>query len=151
MRVGLIGCTKSKLPRRATSERLYSQSAMFRGRRAFVLDSCDFWFILSAKHGVLAPADELEPYDVTLVGAPIPVKRAWASRVASELKQKLGDISAVTFEIHAGRDYWGYGLVEELRRAGAGVEIPTRGLTQGQQRRFYLERVGRIPMTVTDQ
>lgn len=145
MRIGLVGCTKSKLSRRAPAEELYSPSAMFRGRRAFVTQSCDRWFILSAKHGVLAPSEELEPYDVTLVGAPIPVKRAWSKRVAGELKDALGDVAGMTFEIHAGRDYWGYGLVEELRRSGAQVEIPTEGLTQGQQRRFYLERVGRIP------
>lgn len=145
MRVGLVGCTKSKLSRRARGEDLYSPSAMFRGRRAFVAQSCDRWFILSAKHGVLAPSDELEPYDVTLVGAPVPVKRAWSTRVTAELKEALGDVAGMTFEIHAGRDYWGYGLVDSLRSAGAEVEIPTEGLTQGQQRRFYLDRVGRIP------
>lgn len=145
MRVGLVGCTKSKLPDRARAEDLYSSSATFRGRRAFVVRSCDRWLILSAKHGVLAPSDELEPYDVTLVGAPISVKRSWATRVTEELKEALGNIAGMTFEIHAGRDYWGYGLVDNLRRAGARVEIPTEGLSQGQQRRFYLDRVGRTP------
>lgn len=145
MRVGLVGCTKSKLSRRARAEDLYSLSAMFRGRRAFVAQSCDRWFVLSAKHGVLAPSDELEPYDVTLVGAPTPVKRAWSTRVIAELKEALGDLTGMTFEIHAGRDYWGYGLVDSLRSAGAQVELPTEGLSQGQQRRFYLDRVGRIP------
>lgn len=145
MRVGLVGCTKSKLPHRATAQRLYSASALFRGRRAFVLESCDRWLILSAKHGVLAPSDELDPYDVTLVGAPASVKRSWAHRIVGELKDRLGDLSGITFEIHAGRDYWGHGLVDVLRRADAEIEIPTEGLTQGQQRRFYLERVGRIP------
>lgn len=145
MRIGLVGCTKSKLSRRARAEDLYSPSAMFRGRRAFVAQSCDRWFILSAKHGVLAPSDELEPYDMTLVGARIPVKRAWSSRVSAELKEALGDLTGMTFEIHAGRDYWGFGLVDNLQRAGAGIEIPTEGLTQGQQRRFYLDKVGRIP------
>lgn len=144
MRVGLIGCTKSKLSHRAHAEQLYSPSAMFRGRRAYVLSSCDRWFILSAKYGVLAPSDELEPYDVTLVGAPTNVKREWASRVFTELRHRLGDIRGMTFEIHAGRDYWGYGLVDQLLRAGASIEIPTKGLTQGEQRGFYLERVGRV-------
>lgn len=139
-----MGCTKSKLPYRAPAEQLYSPSALFRGRRAYVIGSCDRWFILSAKHGVLAPSDELEPYDVTLVGAPIPVKRAWSTQVFRELREKLGDLRGVTFELHAGRDYWGYGLVDQLRRAGANVEIPTEGLSQGLQRRFYLEHVGRI-------
>lgn len=143
MRIGLVGCSKSKLSRRARAEDLYSPSALFRGRRAFVVGSCDQWFILSAKHGVLAPSDELDPYDMTLVGAPICVKRAWANRVIAELEQVLGDVAGTTFEIHAGRDYWSYGLVENLRSAGAEVEIPIEALSQGQQHRFYLERVGR--------
>jgi hypothetical protein len=145
MRVGLVGCTKSKLQHRAKAEDLYSSSAMFRGRRAFIGRSCDRWFILSAKHGVLAPSDELEPYDLTLVAAPRPIKRAWAVRVVDELKTALGNVAGMTFEIHAGRDYWGFGVAHDLRRAGARVEIPTEGLTQGQQRRFYLQRVGRVP------
>lgn len=143
MRIGLVGCTKSKLPHRSKAEELYSPSAMFRGRRAFVQRSCDRWLILSAEHGVLSPTDELEPYDVTLVGAPLAVKRAWSRRVLGELREVVGDFSGATFEIHAGKDYWGYGLADALREAGAIVEIPTQGLPQGKQRRFYLDQLGR--------
>ncbi len=72
MRVGLVGCTKSKLPHRSKAEQLYSPSAMFRGRRAYVQRSCDTWFVLSvAEHGLLSPTDELEPYDVTLTGCAV--------------------------------------------------------------------------------
>lgn len=142
-RVGLVGCTKSKLSRRAPAERLYSPSSTFRGRRSFVQQSCGRWFILSAEHGVVSPSEELDPYDVTLVGAPVREKRRWARRVFRELHDQLGDLSGITFEIHAGKDYWGYGLVDSLEGAGASVEIPTKGLSQGQQRRFYLDHVGR--------
>lgn len=136
-RIGLVGCTKSKLPERSKAEELYSPSAMFRGRRAYVQHSCDRWFILSAEHGVLSPSDELEPYDVTLVGASLRVKREWSGRVLGELREAIGDLEGVTFEIHAGKDYWGYGLADSLRAAGATVEIPTKGMPQGMQLRFY--------------
>lgn len=144
MRIGLVGCTKSKLPHRSKAEELYSPSAMFRGRRAYVQRSCDRWFILSAAHGILSPSDELEPYDVTLVGKPLAVKRQWSRRVFGELRQVIGDLADATFEIHAGKDYWGFGLADSLRAAGATVEIPTKGMPQGKQRRFYLEHVARI-------
>ncbi len=137
MRIGLIGCTKSKLPHRSKAEDLYSPSAMFRGRRTYVQRSCDTWFILSAEHGVLSPSEELEPYDVTLVGQPQAVKRQWSRRVVTQLGQAIDDLSRATFEIHAGKDYWGYGLADSLRAAGAIVEIPTEGMPQGMQLRFY--------------
>jgi hypothetical protein len=72
----------------------------------------------------------LEPYDVTLVGAPLAVKRQWSRRVLSELREAVGDLTGATFEIHAGKDYWGYGLADSLRAAGATVEIPTEGMPQ---------------------
>lgn len=140
MRVGLVGCTKSKLPHRAPAEDLYSPSALFRGRRHCVMESCDRWFILSAEHGVISPSDELEPYDVTLVGTPITQKRRWSRKVLTELQVIVGHLSGTTFEIHAGKDYWGFGLADSLRTAGATVDIPTEGLTQGQQLRFSAER-----------
>ena len=116
---------------------------MFRGRRAYVQGSCDRWFILSAGHGVLSPSDELEPYDVTLVGAPLAVKREWSRRVLAEIREVIGDLNGVTLEIHAGKDYWGHGLADSLRAAGATVEIPTEGMRQGMQLRFYREHAGR--------
>jgi hypothetical protein len=41
-RVGLVGCVKSKQPRRARAADLYT-SALFRGRRSFVESTCDRW------------------------------------------------------------------------------------------------------------
>lgn len=142
-RIGLVGCTKSKLPHRSKAEELYSPSAMFRGRRAYVQRSCDRWFILSAEHGVLSPSDELEPYDVTLVGKPLAGKQQWSRLVLNELREAIGDLTGAAFEIHAGKDYWGYGLADSLRAAGATVEIPTEGMPQGMQLRFYREHAGR--------
>ena len=39
---------------------------LFAGRRRYVERTCDSWWILSAVHGLVAPDDALEPYDVTL-------------------------------------------------------------------------------------
>ena len=48
MRIGLVWCTKAKLSWAAPGRDLYAPSALFRGRRSFVEQTCDKWFILSA-------------------------------------------------------------------------------------------------------
>lgn len=137
MRIGLVGCTKTKLDRPAPARDLYSPSTMFAGRRAYVERSCDKWFILSAKHGLVAPDEMLAPYDETLVGKATVVKRSWSAQVLRELKEALGDFEDKIFEVHAGNDYRGFGLVHGLRANGAEVEVPAEGLGQGEQLAFY--------------
>lgn len=144
-RIGLVGCTKSKLEHAARAAELYSPSTMFRGRRAYVETTCDRWLILSAKHGVVGPEEVLDPYDVTLVGASMATKRRWTGQVLKELEECLGDMRQLEFEIHAGHDYWGFGLVEGLAARGATVELPTRGMGQGQQLAFYKKAANRRP------
>lgn len=119
---------------------LYSPSPLFRGRRAYVEKDCDRWLVLSAKHHVVGPDEVLEPYDVTLAGASRQVKRRWTATVLEELRRELGELSSHLFEIHAGHDYWGFGLVDGLEKSGATVDIPTRGLRQGEQLAFYTQR-----------
>ena len=110
---------------------------MFRGRVAYVERTCDEWLILSAKHGLVDPGDELDPYDVTLLSARTKVKHEWTRRVVRQLQDRLEDLRGAHFEIHAGRDYWAFGLAEALLHAGAGVGVPAAGLSQGRQLQFY--------------
>ena len=140
MRIGLVGCTKSKLGRQAAARDLYSPSARFRGRRRYVERTCEDWLILSAKHHVLAPDELVDPYDVTLVGAPTQVKRSWARAVLIELEDRLEHVSGHHFEIHAGRDYWAFGLVEGLEKRGAKISIPAKGLGMFKLSTFYASR-----------
>lgn len=135
VRVGLVGCVKTKIDRPAPAEDLYV-SALFRGRRAFVEATCDRWFILSAKHGLVAPDDVLEPYEETLNGKSVASKRGWASGVLEQLRATI-DISDTTFEIHAGAEYRAFGLVDGLRQHGAAVDVPAEHLGQGEQLAFY--------------
>jgi hypothetical protein len=135
-RIGLVGCVKSKLPHAAPAGELYI-SALFAGRRAYVERTCGRWFILSAEYGLLAPEREIEPYEKTLKTMSTAAKRAWSRRVAGELLAQLGTVSGLTFEVHAGHDYFGFGLRDALLRAGAAVVIPTEHLKQGEQLSFY--------------
>jgi hypothetical protein len=102
-----------------------------------VEQSCDRWFILSAKHGLVDPEQVLEPYDESLVGKPSSALERWATVVLQQLTDRLGDVSGYRFEIHAGAAYFNFGLRKGLRAAGAAVTIPTEGKAVGKQLAFY--------------
>ncbi|MFL5796553.1 MAG: DUF6884 domain-containing protein [Actinomycetota bacterium] len=135
-RIGLVGCVKTKLPNAAPARDLYT-SSLFRGRRAYVERTCHSWFILSAKHGLVAPGQVLEPYDVTLDHVSAKERRAWSRRIVAELQTRLGRLDGRTFEIHAGSSYLDFGLSEGLKSLGAKVVRPVEGLGLFQQQAFY--------------
>ena len=115
----------------------YMPSALFRGRRRFVERTCDRWFVLSAKYGVVDEEAVIEPYNQTLTNASQSERRAWSERALADLEERLGDLSGMTFECHAGAAYLDHGLLAGLRSRGALVERPVDGLTLGQQLAFY--------------
>lgn len=133
--MGLVGCVKSKRSRPARARDLYT-SPLFLGRRKYVEQSCDVWFILSAKHGVLTPDAETEPYDMALKDASRHERMRWSRGVEQQLRDHLGAFDDITFEIHAGEAYR-VDLVPLLIREGARVDEPAAGLNQGQQLAFY--------------
>jgi hypothetical protein len=136
VRVGLVGCVKQKAASALAAEDLYT-SPLFRGRRAYVRASCDRWLILSAKHGLVHPADVIAPYDETLTTASTKARQAWSARVLAALVAELDQLEGITFEIHADAAYRDFGLVDGLRERGAQVEVPAAGLNQGEQLAFY--------------
>ena len=135
-RIGLVGCVKSKRGSAAPAADLYT-SALFHGRRRWVEASCSRWYVLSAKHGLVAPDEMLDPYDETLTTKGSRERRAWADRALVQLRNELGDIGRYDFEIHAGAAYNDYGLRSGLVSAGAGVTLPAEGLSLGRQLAFY--------------
>jgi hypothetical protein len=110
---------------------------LFRGRRAWVERICDRWFVLSAKYGLVEPDCVLAPYDETLTGLPRAARRVWSGQVVQALEEALGDLSGVVVELHAVRTYLDSGLAAGLRRRGAVLEHPAKGLSFGQQLAFY--------------
>jgi hypothetical protein len=131
---------KKKVDRVAPARDLYI-SALFLGRRAAVEDRADRWFILSAEHGLLEPDQRIAPYERSLATVSADERRQWASEILASLRAKLGDFGDCTFEIHAGRNYFDYGLRDGLRGAGAHVVVPTEGLAQGQQLQYYARHI----------
>lgn len=141
MRIGLVGCVKSKRVVPAKAADIYV-SALFRGRRAYVEETCDRWFILSAKHGLVLPNQTLQPYDLAMSSLSVQQRRAWSADVIRDLHRQIPNMRAVTFEIHVGAPYRDYGLVNAIDGAGGRVENPTLGMSQGRQLQFYAQRGG---------
>jgi hypothetical protein len=142
--IGLVGCVKTKLPHSAPARELYV-SPLFAGRRAAVEGRAERWFVLSSEYGLVEPDQVIAPYDRVLSSLPIDLRRQWSRSVLEALRQKLGNIGRFDFEIHAGQAYFGYGLEAGLRAAGAGVSIPTTGLSQGRQLQYYQGGAPSVP------
>lgn len=135
-RVGLVGCVKSKRASEARAADLYT-SPLFKGRRRWVEARCNRWFILSAKYGLTDPDEVIEPYDLTLNSVPRSECRSWSRDVLADLSNRLGDLTGLVFEIHAGSRYADFGLADGLREAGALVALPVAHLGIGQQLALY--------------
>jgi hypothetical protein len=140
-RIGLVGCSKSKRTEPAAARDLYDPSALFRGVRCLVERTCERWFVLSAKHGLVRPEQVLEPYDETLTRASRAARRRWAEWVLGQLEAELGaDLSGYVFEAHAGSAYLDFGLVRGIEERGGRVDRPLDGLGLGRRLAFYKER-----------
>src|SRR3546814_2942975 len=63
--VFLVACVAAKLDRPAPARDLYA-SPWFQKARAYVERQGGAWFILSAKHGLIAPETVIARYDETL-------------------------------------------------------------------------------------
>lgn len=136
MRIGLVGCVKTKRSSPSLARDLYT-STLFTGRRRYVEESCDAWFVLSARHGLVRDDAPLEPYDETLNDQSAEAKRRWSDQVLASLDAMGFDYRTTTFEIHAGNEYRSFGLVDGLERRGAAVEVPAAHFGQGEQLAFY--------------
>ena len=134
----LIGCVKRKLPTAAPARDLYT-SPLFRKGRAYAEHAGVPWFILSAQHGLVAPDDELEPYDLRLSATSRQYRREWGGDVVAALREALGSIDGLSIEIHAGSAYVD-SIRDGLRSAGATVVEPLAGLALGPRLAWYGDR-----------
>jgi hypothetical protein len=102
MRVGIIGCSKTKLERPAPARELYC-SRTFRAAKAW-MDKRMPWVILSAKYGVVEPGDVLEPYDLCLQSLSQRDRQAWNERCQSDLMRRF-NVSETVFTTILGVEY----------------------------------------------
>lgn len=129
MSIALVSCVKTKRAHPAPARDLYI-SPLFRGLRAYAEQHADRWFILSAEHGVIAPAEMIAPYEKTLITMRTAERTAWAVRVRSQLIPILPPGADVI--LLAGMLYR-QGIERFLIERGHHVWVPLRGLSIGRQ------------------
>lgn len=147
LRIGLVGCVKSKGRIAAPAQELYT-SPLFMKARAWAEAHCDRWYILSAKHGLVHPEAMIEPYEQTLLALPLAERLAWARRVHQQLQEELqlasppntegGELRGGELPAAPGPTFvWLAGTVykNELRRLLQAFpqEDPLRGLPIGRR------------------
>jgi hypothetical protein len=141
-RIALVGCVKKKREGTHPARDLYV-SPLFAKRRAHVEAAGMPWFILSAEHGLVDPATRIAWYDRTLNTMSAEERRAWGERVLRQLREQVGDLRGITFELHAGARYVD-AIAEGLRAAGATIKLPTAGLSLGRQLAWYGQDRGAV-------
>lgn len=119
----LVACCGKKLAGTHAAKDLY-QSQLFRKARAWAERHGDHWFILSAKHGVVAPDDQIDAYDLALNSTSRGYRLEWADRVTTQLR----DVAKGRVAVLAGANYCQVWL-EHFQH----VERPLKGLGIGKQ------------------
>lgn len=131
----LVSCVKSKRSVAAPARDLYT-SPLFRGERAYAESTGVPWFILSAEHGLLAPDDEVEPYERYLPNESSGYRDDWGARVVRQIGRRYGDVDGRVVEIHAGTVYV-TAVASRLTALGAVVVDRLHGLSIGQRLAWY--------------
>jgi hypothetical protein len=105
VRVGLIGCGKEKLPHAAPASELYT-GPFFKLSKQWISKPgrVDAWGILSAKHGLVLPDQEIEPYDLSLNQLTYQECVKWGEGVHQQLEFQWG-VNDVIWLILAGSSY----------------------------------------------
>jgi hypothetical protein len=132
--VTLIQCTNSK---RSTNpddvfraRNLYDASDYFTKMRAWAESHDRPWYILSAKHGLVAPDEIIAPYD----------ERGISKSQAVEIALQITGLGFDTVHITAGRDYTEH-LVPEIERDGVDVVNHFAGEPIGRRKQLLAEAV----------
>ena len=131
--VALLSCVKSKQNAACRAEHMYT-SSLFRKMLAYARTlNPKAIYILSARYGLLALDEKIEPYEKTLKSMSPHHKSDWATGVIRDLRQKC-DLAHDRFVILAGEGYR-KGLVSSIEH----YSVPMDGLSFGQQLRWLGE------------
>jgi hypothetical protein len=90
-RIALLGCGSVKANCHCVAFEMY-RSQLFRFQLRYALITCDRYYILSAKHGLLRHNDIIEPYEHRLPSGP--GRTAWGKLVASQLDSAVPEFDA---------------------------------------------------------
>ena len=137
----LVGCVKSKCDAPSAAKDLYD-SPLWRSRRAYAERFGTDWYILSAKHGLVAPEKTIAPYDLALTDLRAAERRTWSQKILDDLAATVPELRGSTIEIHAGKAYAEFGLEDGLDNLGAKVRRPLAHISGiGAQIAWYAEQL----------
>jgi hypothetical protein len=132
-RIALIACSKAKLAHRAPAIALYTGDLFVKSVAWAQREGWDI-FILSARHGLVAPDEELDPYEARVPGVKSPLHKTWQGKVIDGWKSKVGRRLGCT--VLAGSDYHkslrNFLMIQVLEP----VSYPLEGMQIGEQKRF---------------
>lgn len=123
----LISCVSKKRAQKCRARDLYV-SPLFKKNLQYALRLVpDQIYILSAKYGLVALEEKIDPYDLTLNAMSVSEVKEWALTVLRQLSERV-DLQNDQFVFLAGAKYRKY-----LSPHMAHVEVPFEGLTIGRQ------------------
>ncbi len=122
----LVACTKSKAKEKAKAKDLYI-SPSFKAARTISERNGDFWFIVSAKHGLLDIDAGIDPYDCSLASLPQSDRGKWASGIASNLESTSKPLGRFVF---LGDQTYSEALAPEMSKRGLNFVAPFAGRTR---------------------
>lgn len=130
-----LSCVKSKRAHPCTAEDMYI-SPLFRGMLSYAKNlNPKKVFILSAKYGLLALNDIIEPYEKTLKNMETSERKAWALDVLEKLRKET-DLTSDRFIFLAGMPYR-ENLVQHIKH----YDVPMEGMPFGRQLQWLGEQV----------
>src|ERR1044072_4690567 len=141
-RIFLVSCASHKRDERSLAKELYV-SPLFIKSKALAGLEADSWYILSAKHGLLHPDAEIDPYDRTLNRMTRVERQQWADQVVNKLTSVSAPSDQVT--MLAGSAYREM-LLPQLTNKGYAVAVPMFGLSIGNQLRWLNQRLERYQL-----
>jgi hypothetical protein len=133
MSVVLISCVAEKRTYRCKAKDLYISRWFLSAWKYARSLNPDNIFILSAKHGLVDPEAEIEPYEETLNNKSDRELRTWSSSLLAALSDKT-DVTNEAFIILAGEKYRKY-LIDHFPNH----KIPMKGLRIGEQLKWLKE------------
>jgi len=108
MRIGIIGCTKTKAKQPCEAQEMYSGSTLFKLKRLYADQYLDDWMILSSKYGLITKDKVIEPYELCLYkfnNTSIVMNkehlRGWRAKVGSQI---LALNSTIVYLV--SKEYW---------------------------------------------
>ena len=128
----LVSCSADKIATRAKAKDLYA-SALFKKSREWAELAGGNWYILSAKHALVAPETPISPYDKSLKEATKQERERWGRAVTFKLRTVVRP-KDIVFLLAGGTysDAIRGGLIE----SGCRLVQPLQGMSIGRRLRW---------------